>query len=553
MKATTFRGTRESVRSSELVSLAERMGLLQALRAGFALVIVCSSAFASTFVGARFADVAGPTIIYLLVTAAVEGVRRAGKARGLYAVAGMLLLDGVYLAWVTYLTGGTESPLRFLVHLHLIAVTLLASYRTGLKIALWHSLLFFVVFHAQLAGILKPETGMVQDGLVRFVGKPSVFNVMAFWLVALGTAAFSSVNEREIRRRNRDLQSLAEMGVELEEISDASEVADVLLKKVSSTYGFNRGVVVAGRDEKLALLASQGVEVVDTADGVDAAVQRAWSARGSVALKSFDPSADPRLTALMPNARNVIVVPLIADGAAFGALVVERGPARVQKIERRLLEILAQFTSHAALEMRNAWLLQRVHEMAQTDELTGLGNRRAFQTALQQEVARATREGSELTLIMLDLDHFKLLNDVYGHLLGDEVLRKAGAALRSHCREFDTAARFGGEEFAVLLPACTTKESFSAAARLRQVIAELDFEVPVTASAGIATFPTHADDAMSLLRAADDALYDSKRLGRNRATRARRSGDDAARWDEGRDLRIGGLHEGRTSGSSRDA
>lgn len=523
---------RQSVRSSELVSLAERMGLLQALRAGISLVIVCSAVFASGFVGARFADVAGPTVLYLLVTAAVEGVRRAGKARGLYAVAGMLLLDGVYLAWITYLTGGTESPLRFLVHLHLIAVTLLASYRTGLKIALWHSLLFFVVFHAQLAGILKPEAGMVQDGIVRFVGKPSIFNVMAFWLVALGTAAFSSVNEREIRRRNRDLQSLAEMGVELEEIQDASEVAEVLLKKVCTTYNFNRGVVLAGRNEELSLLAWQGIEKSDDDSGpLDAAMERAWSTRAPVALKALHRTKDARLAALLPDARNVIVVPLIADGAAFGALVVERGPLRVQRIERRLLEILAQFSSHAALEMRNAWLLQKVQEMAQTDELTGLGNRRAFQTALHQEVARATREGTELTLVMLDLDHFKLLNDVYGHLIGDEVLRQAGAALRSHCREGDTAARFGGEEFAVLLPSCSTKESFTAAARLREVIAALDFEVPVTASAGIATFPTHAHDPMTLLRAADDALYESKRLGRNRATRARKPD---IRWQDER-------------------
>ena len=521
---TAFGRPKESVRSSELVSLAERMGLLQALRAALSAVIVCSAVFASSFVGARFSDVAGPTILYLLVTAAVEGVRRAGKARGLYAVAGMLLLDGIYLAWITYLTGGTESPLRFLVHLHLIAVTLLASYRTGLKIALWHSLLFFVVFHAQLAGILNPEASMLQEGATRFIGKPSVFNVMAFWLVALGTAAFSSVNEREIRRRNRDLQSLAEMGVELEEIQDPNEVAEVLLKKVCSTYGFNRGLVLAGRDQKLSLLAWQGVEghAGDEASEVDAAVQRSWSARGPVALKSLHPTKDSRLAALLPGARNVIVVPLIADGSAFGALVVERGPVRIQKIERRLLEILAQFSSHAALEMRNAWLLQKVHELAQTDELTGLGNRRAFQNALQQEVARATREGTELTLIMLDLDHFKLLNDVYGHLMGDEVLRQAGAALRSHCRESDTAARFGGKEFAVLLPSCPTRESFTAAARLREVIAKLDFEVPVTASAGIATFPTHAQDPMTLLRAADDALYESKRLGRNRATRARR-------------------------------
>lgn len=518
MKAMT--ASRDSVRSSELVSLSERMGLLQALRAGFALVVVCSSIFASEFVGARFADVAGPTLLYLLITAVVEGVRRVGKARGLYAVAGMLLLDGVYLAWITYLTGGTESPLRFLVHLHLIAVTLLASYRSGLKIALWHSLLFFVVFHAQLAGILKPDASMV-EGSVRFVTRPSVFNVMAFWLVAIGTAAFSSVNEREIRRRNKDLQALAEMGVELEEISDANEVADVLLRKITSTYKMNRGLVLAGPDGKLELLAAQGV-MPSVVSGTDAIVERAWNERAPIPLKSLAPDANPRLAALLPDARNVVVVPLIADGAAFGVLVVEHGRSRLQKMERRVLEMLAQFASHAALEMRNAWLLEKVKELAKTDELTGLGNRRAFQDAIQKEVARAAREGTDLTLVMLDLDHFKLLNDVYGHLMGDEVLRQAGAALRDHCRESDTATRFGGEEFAILLPSCPTRESFAAAARLREVIAALDFEVAVTASAGIATFPTHATDALTLLRAADEALYEAKRLGRNRATRARR-------------------------------
>jgi diguanylate cyclase (GGDEF)-like protein len=541
----------ESVRSSELVSLAERMGLLQALRAGFSLVIVCASVFSAGFVGARFSDVAGPTILYLLVTAAVEGVRRAGKARGLYAVAGMLLLDGIYLAWITYLTGGTESPLRFLVHLHLIAVTLLASYRTGLKVALWHSILFFVVFHAQLAGILATQTTGIEQG-AGSLGKPSIFNVMAFWLVALGTAAFSSVNEREIRRRNRDLQSLSEMGVELEEIQDANEVAEVLLQKVCSTYGFNRGLVLAGRDGGLSLRAWQGIDATGESEkDTDAVVERAWAARVPLAVKSLDPVGDARLARLLPNARNVVVVPLIADGSAFGVLVVERGPVRVQKIERRLLEILAQFSSHAALEMRNAWLLEKVQEMAQTDELTGLGNRRAFQAALHQEVARATREGTELTLIMLDLDHFKLLNDVYGHLMGDEVLRQAGAALLSHCREGDTAARFGGEEFAVLLPSCPTKESFSAAARLREVIGALDFEVPVTASAGIATFPTHASDPMTLLRAADDALYESKRLGRNRATRARRPD---IRWEDESVTRVHDLDrvEERHESRSRD-
>ena len=203
-------------RSAEIVSLAERMGYLQGLRAGFVAVAVASALLFPGFVGASLRDVAVVSFAYFVLTALIEAVRRIGGGRHLYVVAGMLLADGVYLAWIMYLTGFTQSPLRFMLYLHLIAVTLLASYRTGLKIALWHSLMFFVVFHAQLAGLLDPRGTSLDmrgvNGLVEY--RPSIFNVMAFWVVALGTSLFSFLNERELRRRKNDLEALNEMGVE---------------------------------------------------------------------------------------------------------------------------------------------------------------------------------------------------------------------------------------------------------------------------------------------------------------------------------------------------
>jgi diguanylate cyclase (GGDEF)-like protein len=107
--------------------------------------------------------------------------------------------------------------------------------------------------------------------------------------------------------------------------------------------------------------------------------------------------------------------------------------------------------------------------------------------------------------------------------MGDEVLRQTGRALAHRCRDFDTPARYGGEEFAVILPACSPSESLVAADRLRTSISELELSVPVTASAGVATYPTHASDVAGLIKAADEALYESKRAGRNRVTRSRRS------------------------------
>lgn len=156
--------------------------------------------------------------------------------------------------------------------------------------------------------------------------------------------------------------------------------------------------------------------------------------------------------------------------------------------------------------------------MAETDGLTGLDNRRSFEVALEREVARSMRTGEQLTLVLLDIDYFKELNDRHGHQVGDRVLRATGAALREVCREFDTAARYGGEEFVVLLPGCSSDRAIGAAERLRAAIAALDEDVSVTASAGVATLPLNAADAAGLVRAADQALYQSKRRGRDVTT-----------------------------------
>jgi diguanylate cyclase (GGDEF)-like protein len=125
---------------------------------------------------------------------------------------------------------------------------------------------------------------------------------------------------------------------------------------------------------------------------------------------------------------------------------------------------------------------------------------------------------------MFDIDHFKSINDTHGHQMGDEVLKKVAATLAEGCRDFDVAARYGGEEFVAVLPSCSAKDSLVVAERLRRAIGEADNPVPITASAGVATFPTHAADPERLIAAADEALYESKRAGRDRVTRSRRRG-----------------------------
>jgi len=148
-----------------------------------------------------------------------------------------------------------------------------------------------------------------------------------------------------------------------------------------------------------------------------------------------------------------------------------------------------------------------------------------FDESLHREVARAQRLDAPLSLLVLDVDHFKQVNDTYGHQTGDAVLREVAHALVANTKNFDVAARYGGDEFVVLLPGCSRDDAMRVAQRVRGEIAHQVGEAPVTISAGVATVPDNAVDAERLMAAADAALYDAKRTGRDRVAASGRSGD----------------------------
>jgi diguanylate cyclase (GGDEF)-like protein len=513
-----------AVRAAESVPVTERLRVTQYLRvAAIGLLLLCAALAPQALAPGRRQAVL-TTMAYAGIVLIGELMSRLLRDRVVVLFSALLIIDGLWLAWASYVTGSLSSPVRYLVLLHLGAVALLASYRTGLKLALWHSLLLLAVYNGQQqpGGWLTPTE---PAGLTSLLGSTqtrlAVF-VVVLWLVAVSTSALSAVNERELRRRRHDLEALTDLAESLERTADSASVARTLLDSVVDTFGFPRGVVLAGPEGQMPLLASYGLNE-DTArrpgrPGTSAVTQQAHESHGTVLVSGLDPEADAWLSRLMPNAKNLVVVPLQAEGRPLGAMVLEQAPNEGGRIQRRVVSGLERSASYAALALRNAWLLEQVQRLAATDGLTKIANRRTFESTLEREVARATRSAEHLSLVMIDIDHFKRLNDEHGHQAGDEVLRNVAAALSCECRDFDTAARYGGEEFAVVLPGCGPDEARLIAERLRQAVAAAPAAVPITASAGVATYPAHAGDADTLVRAADDALYESKRSGRDRTT-----------------------------------
>jgi diguanylate cyclase (GGDEF)-like protein len=175
-----------------------------------------------------------------------------------------------------------------------------------------------------------------------------------------------------------------------------------------------------------------------------------------------------------------------------------------------LLEALADF---AAIALENARHVQRIHELTITDDCTSLYNARHLNFILETEIYRSQRYGYEFSLVFLDLDHFKAVNDTHGHLAGSKLLAEIGQVLRSNCRLIDFAFRYGGDEFVILLPQTSKDSACVVARRLHRMIKETEWlnseglHVHITTSAGVASYPTDARTKAELLHLADEAMY----------------------------------------------
>lgn len=218
--------------------------------------------------------------------------------------------------------------------------------------------------------------------------------------------------------------------------------------------------------------------------------------------------------------KSVIVIPLITQNKEFGWFCVFSSREELAGAE---MDFLGLFAKQIEMAITIADLFQAVREQAVTDALTGLYNRRYFEEALEKEVQRAKRQHQPFSIIGIDLDYLKKINDTHGHFYGDLAIKTIAKVLKSNARSVDVPARIGGEEFNILLPGISSEGAMVAAERIRKSIEHEEIETigHITGSLGVATYFEHSENAEELLELTDQAMYTSKRNGRNRVTLAK--------------------------------
>lgn len=221
-----------------------------------------------------------------------------------------------------------------------------------------------------------------------------------------------------------------------------------------------------------------------------------------------------------PPFQSVISAPLIHNGEVLGALTCYHEFSKA--FGREVTQLLPVVARHAALALHNAITLEETRQSALTDNLTGLPNSRYLFMCLEQEMERAVRSKQPLSLLVLDLDGFKSINDTYGHLSGDEVIKQFGSLLRDLCRTYDTVVRYAGDEYFVILSNTDSQDAQVWMDRLFEAVSQYQWtlrpghHISVSASAGKATYPFEAEDMHSLIQLADERMYASKGLKKDR-------------------------------------
>lgn len=374
---------------------------------------------------------------------------------------------------------------------------------------------------------------MVRDQIVGVLDlqsdQPDYFNPEMIDLLTLfSTQASMALENARLyaleRRRADQLEAINAVARQTTAVVDVDELLTVVCHLLLEWFTVDHVAVLLVEGEALRLRAHQGRltsafpmgAMLPAGAGV---VGRALGSNQSVIENDVSRVGD--YISGFAETQAEICVPLIYFGEKLGVIALDSAQKNAFDDEdKQPLESVADICAAA---IQNANNFDRMKQLAYVDGLTGIHNRRFFEMRIMEELERAGRFQGRLSVIMADIDNFKKLNDEFGHLLGDEILRSVSSILKQQLRKMDMVCRYGGDEFAILVPETTGDNALRVAEKLRRQVESNDFPGvprPVTISIGVAEYPANGMTRDEVVSAADSALYSAKEAGRNRAVSA---------------------------------
>lgn len=370
------------------------------------------------------------------------------------------------------------------------------------------------------------KQGAILLGFTRphlFVEEEIVISEQAAGLVSLALAKFQAVEMAQ--RRAEEAEMLRRAGMAISETLDFNETINRILEQLAHVLPYDSASVQLLRQGELEIVGGKGWE--DPAMVIGMRFPVPGDNPNSRVIETRQPYVLGNAGAVYPtfrqpphdHIRSWLGVPLLVRNRVVGLLAIDsREP---YYFTQEHVNLAMAFASQVAVVIENARLFEETQRLAITDPLTGLYNRRRFIELAQQEFERARRYKRKLSLIMFDIDHFKQVNDSYGHLVGDQVLLALATLCKQKLREADPIGRYGGEEFIALVIEADYKRAFLVGERLRREVEKMSIPVPggaihITVSVGIASLTKNIPDLKTLISRADQALYRAKHNGRNR-------------------------------------